>query len=75
MKSHLDYVKFFTYFSQGVTAISLLILTPFLSYSLGINNFGIYGVLLNIISFSVIFDFGFNTGLLRKYILKSKSIY
>lgn len=62
---------FFTYFSQGVTAISLLILTPFLSYSLGINNFGIYGVLLNIISFSVIFDFGFNAGLLRKYIFKS----
>jgi O-antigen/teichoic acid export membrane protein len=62
---------FFTYFSQSVTAITLLILTPFLSYSLGINNFGIYGVLLNIISFSVIFDFGFNAGLLRKYIFKS----
>ena len=47
------YIKnlFFTYFSQGVTAISLLILTPFLNYSLGIENFGIYGVLLNIISF------------------------
>jgi O-antigen/teichoic acid export membrane protein len=62
---------FFTYFSQSVTAITLLILTPFLTYSIGINNLGIYGVLLNIISFSVIFDFGFNAGLLRKYIFKS----
>jgi O-antigen/teichoic acid export membrane protein len=67
------YVKnlFFTYFSQAITAISLLILTPLLNKGLGIELFGIYGVLLNLIAFFVIFDFGFNAGLLRKYILNS----
>ncbi len=67
------YVKnlFFTYFSQAITAISLLILTPLLNKALGIGLFGIYGVLLNLIAFFVIFDFGFNAGLLRKYILNS----
>jgi O-antigen/teichoic acid export membrane protein len=67
------YVKnlFFTYFSQAITAFSLIILTPLLNKSLGIELFGIYGVILNLIAFFVIFDFGFNAGLLRKYILDS----
>jgi O-antigen/teichoic acid export membrane protein len=74
LKTNSLYVKnlFFTYFSQAITAISLLILTPLLNQCLGIELFGIYGVLLNLIAFFVIFDFGFNAGLLRKYILNAK---
>jgi O-antigen/teichoic acid export membrane protein len=64
---------FFTYFSQGVTAISLIILTPLLTKYLGLHEFGIYGVILNVIAFSAIFDLGLNTGLLRKYILGQDS--
>ncbi len=72
-RNNLLYLKnlFFTYFSQGATALSLIILTPFLNHILGFENFGMYGVLLNVIAFSVVFDFGFNTGLLRKYILNT----
>ena len=54
---------FFTYFSQGITAITLIVLTPLLTKYLGLHEFGIYGVILNVIAFSVIFDFGLNTGL------------
>ncbi len=64
---------FFTFFSQGITAISLIILTPLLTKYLGLQEFGTYGVILNIIAFSAIFDLGLNTGLLRKYILSDKS--
>jgi len=64
---------FFTFFSQGITAISLIILTPLLTKHLGLQEFGIYGVILNVIAFSAIFDLGLNTGLLRKYILSDKS--
>ena len=64
---------FFTYFSQGITAITLIVLTPLLTKYLGLHEFGIYGVILNVIAFSVIFDFGLNTGLLRKYILGEHS--
>lgn len=74
-KINAVYVKnlFFTYFSQAITALSLIVLTPFLSQYLGIDQFGIYGVILNIIAFAAIFDFGFNNGLLRKYILKNSN--
>lgn len=64
---------FFTYFSQGITAITLIVLTPLLTKYMGLHEFGIYGVILNVIAFSVIFDFGLNTGLLRKYILGEQS--
>ncbi len=64
---------FFTYFSQGITAITLIILTPLLTKHMGLHEFGLYGVILNVIAFSVIFDFGLNTGLLRKYILGEQS--
>jgi len=64
---------FFTYFSQGITAITLIVLTPLLTKYMGLHEFGVYGVILNVIAFSVIFDFGLNTGLLRKYILGEHS--
>jgi O-antigen/teichoic acid export membrane protein len=64
---------FFTYFSQGITAITLIILTPLLTKHMGLHEFGLYGVILNVIAFSVIFDFGLNTGLLRKFILGEQS--
>ncbi len=58
----------FTFISQAVTALSALVLTPFLVKELGPQQFSIYGVILNLIIFSSIFDFGLNTGLLRKLI-------
>jgi len=58
----------FTFVSQAVTALSALILTPILVKELGPQQFSIYGVILNLIIFSSIFDFGLNTGLLRKLI-------
>lgn len=58
----------FTFFSQAATALSSLILTPVLVQELGPQQFSIYGVILNLIIFSSIFDFGLNIGLLRKLI-------
>lgn len=57
-----------TFVSQAVSALSILFLTPVLLKSLGQEQFGWYGVLLNIIVFSSIFDFGLNIGLLRRLI-------
>jgi O-antigen/teichoic acid export membrane protein len=57
-----------TFVSQAASAFSLLILTPVFHRSLGSELFGIYGVLLNLIVFSSIIDFGMNTGLLRRII-------
>jgi len=57
-----------TFISQSINAISILILTPILTKEMGLLNFGIYGVILNIVAFSAILDFGFNIGLLRRYI-------
>jgi|GEM_PF-331417 len=57
-----------SFLSQAVTAASILLLTPVLLASLGEQMFGIYGILLNIIALSVVFDFGLNIGLLRKLI-------
>lgn len=67
---HTRYVSnlSFTFVSQAVTALSALILTPMLVKELGPQQFSIYGVILNLIIFSSIFDFGLNTGLLRKLI-------
>ncbi|MDE3236511.1 MAG: oligosaccharide flippase family protein [Bacteroidota bacterium] len=57
-----------TFLSQATNALSVLLLTPvFLKY-LGIQKFGIYGVILNIVTFSAMFDFGLNTGMLRRLI-------
>lgn len=57
-----------TFFSQFSNAITLILLTPLLTKSLGLNSFGFYGVVLNIIAFSVILDFGLNIGLVRAFI-------
>ena len=62
-----------TFFSQIVSALSVLILTPILLSKLGAADFGVYGVLLNLVVFSGIFDFGFNIGLLKKLINKDPS--
>ena len=59
-----------TFFSQFSNAITLIILTPLLTQSLGLNDFGVYGVVINIIAFSVILDFGLNIGLVRTFIHK-----
>ena len=56
--------------SQAVSASSILILTPFFIKELGTEQFSIYGVILNLILFSTIFDFGLNVGLLRKIVHK-----
>lgn len=54
--------------SQAVSALSILLLTPRLVESLGTSQFSQYGVLLNMILFSAVFDLGLNIGLLRKLI-------
>lgn len=57
-----------TFASQGVTAIVLLVLTPILVRHLGESNFSTYGVLLNLILVTSVFDFGLNTGLVHRLI-------
>lgn len=57
-----------SFFAQAVTALSILLLTPILLRTLGADGLGYYGVLLNVILLSAVFDFGLNTGLLRKLI-------
>jgi O-antigen/teichoic acid export membrane protein len=59
-----------TFVSQAVTALSILLLVPVLLKNLGSEQFGIYFVLLNVITLGSIFDFGLNTGLLRELIHK-----
>jgi O-antigen/teichoic acid export membrane protein len=63
-----------TFFSQFANAITLIVLTPLLTIHLGLNNFGTYGVVINVIAFSVILDFGLNIGLVRSFIHKSTKI-
>ncbi|MDP1844620.1 MAG: hypothetical protein Q8K64_14490, partial [Sediminibacterium sp.] len=57
-----------TFLSQIISALSVLILTPILLHRLGTLHFGIYGVILNVVVFASIFDFGLNIGLLKKLI-------
>ena len=72
MKLHARYLSNLgaTFISQTVSALSILILTPYLIKELGTEQFSIYGVILNLIIFSSIFDFGLNIGLLRKLVHK-----
>jgi O-antigen/teichoic acid export membrane protein len=63
-----------TFFSQFANAVTLIILTPLLSSYLGLSNFGTYGVIINVIAFSVILDFGLNIGLVRSFIHQSSSL-
>ncbi len=57
-----------TFISQAVSALSILLLTPILLQQLGTTQYSQYGVLVNMILFSAIFDLGLNIGLLRKLI-------
>jgi len=57
-----------TFISQGVTALSLLFLTPLLVARLGESEFSMYGVLLNVIVIASIFDLGLNAGLCHRLI-------
>lgn len=58
-----------SFFAQGIAALSLLWLTPFLLNVLGEQSFSVYGILiLNLLPFSLIFDLGYNMGLLRRLI-------
>lgn len=57
-----------TFASQGVTALSILILTPLLVQKLGEASFSTYGVLLNLILIATVVDFGLNTGLSHRLI-------
>ncbi|HCT24156.1 MAG TPA: hypothetical protein DIW54_12855 [Chitinophagaceae bacterium] len=60
---------FSSFFAQGVAALSVLWLTPFLLTVLGEKSFSVYGILiLNLLPFSLIFDLGYNMGLLRRLI-------
>jgi len=61
-----------TFFSQFSNAITLIILTPLLTKHLGLKEFGVYGVIINVIAFSIILDFGLNIGLVRIFIHKSE---
>jgi O-antigen/teichoic acid export membrane protein len=63
-----------TFFSQFANAVTLIILTPLLSNYLGLSNFGTYGVIINVIAFSVILDFGLNIGLVRSFIHQSSNL-
>jgi O-antigen/teichoic acid export membrane protein len=58
-----------SFFAQGIAALSVLWLTPFLLNELGEQSFSVYGILiLNLLPFSLIFDLGYNMGLLRRLI-------
>jgi len=57
-----------TFLSQIISALSILILTPVLLNRLGATDFGLYGVILNVVIFAGVFDFGLNIGLLKKLI-------
>ena len=63
-----------TFFSQGVTAITLLLATPFLYKGLGSATFGIYSVLINLVVLFSILDFGANLGIIRKIIHLSSEL-
>lgn len=58
-----------TFASQAATALAIIVLTPVLVANLGEEKFNIYGVLLNLIMFSMAFDFSLNTTLVRRLIL------
>ncbi len=61
-----------TFMSQFVSALSVLILTPLLLERLGTVHFGTYGVILNVVLFSSVFDFGLNVGFLKRLIEKKE---
>lgn len=58
-----------TFASQAATALAIILLTPLLVSNLGEEKFSLYGVLLNLIMLSSVFDFSLNTTLVRRLIL------
>lgn len=63
-----------TFLSQSISALSILILTPILLHQLGTAEFALYGIVLNVVIFSAVFDFGLNLGLLKKLIEKETQL-
>jgi O-antigen/teichoic acid export membrane protein len=59
-----------TFFSQAVSALTVLILIPILLHQLGTAEFALYGIIINVVGFSAVFDFGLNLGLLKRLISK-----
>ena len=57
-----------TFLSQAISAASILIMTPVLLHRLGTDDFALYGIILNLVVFSTVFDFGLNMGLLKRLI-------
>ncbi len=70
IQPHVRYISNlgFTFASQAVSALSIIIITPVLLQSLGKEDFGWYGSLLNLITISAAVDLGMNVGLLRRII-------
>ncbi|MFW1123182.1 hypothetical protein ACEV8Z_24425, partial [Vibrio parahaemolyticus] len=62
-----------TFLSQGIAALTVLLITPVLLHNLGIKNFALYGIVINLVNTAVVFDFGLNIGLLRKLILNKEN--
>lgn len=57
-----------TFISQGITALTIILVTPIIFKGLGTDAFGIYSVLLNLIILFSILDFGSNLGIIRKIV-------
>jgi O-antigen/teichoic acid export membrane protein len=57
-----------SFLSQACTALSILMITPILLNALGKEAFSSYGIILNVITFSAVLDFGLSIGLLRRII-------
>jgi len=57
-----------TFVSQAATALSVLLITPYLVRQLGESSFSYYGVLLNLVLVASVFDFGLNAGLCHRLI-------
>ncbi|MDB5210584.1 MAG: hypothetical protein JWQ30_1411 [Sediminibacterium sp.] len=63
-----------TFLSQACSAGIIILLTPVLQRNFSVEEFGNYGVLLNIVLFTSAFDFGMNIGLLRRIIHEQNRI-
>lgn len=70
IEPHFRYISNlgFTFASQAVSALSIILVTPLLLQALGKEDFGWYGSLLNLITISAVVDLGMNLGLLRRII-------
>ena len=55
-----------TFLTQAISVGSIFILTPIFLKSLGTFGFSMYSVILNLIIYSAVIDFGMNFGLQKK---------